>query len=313
MNASKGRPLRMKPAKKGLVSIVILNWNGKSYLQQCIASLWKNTNYKNFEIIVSDNGSTDGSIAVLQGLKRRGKVHKLVLNEKNLGFGGGNNIGIMAAEGDYIFLLNNDTRATKDWLLPLVEQAKKDESIGIIGPWFPDADHKETIFGPGFVDNKGISRNAFIKEGEGEMVSGGAFFIKRKAVDKIGLFDERFFPIYFEDADYCARARKAGFKIWFTPKSKIIHFESAATSSQPSRWRFVTINSNRIRNALLHFPKRRLAKFLGWEALRLAKSVKEKNPHWLLKAWAINLKALPEIASKRQEYGKGNLFLGEKQ
>ncbi len=299
----KGIVSKMKPVKEGLVSIIILNWNGKHFLKDCIDSILKNTSYKKFEIVVSDNGSTDGSIELLKKMKKNGKVQKLVLSGKNLGFGGGNNAGIKVSEGEFILLLNNDTKVTKNWLKPLVELADKRQDVGILGPWFPNAAHKNTIFGPGFVDNKGISRDSFKKEeGEAEMVSGGAFFVKRRVIDAIGVLDKGFFPIYFEDSDYCARARKAGFKIMFTPKSKIIHYESAATNAQPSKWKFLALNRNRIRYMLLHFPKRRLAKAAFWESLRLGKNAFSMRFPWLIEAYWLNLKDTKDIVSKRKLY-----------
>jgi len=180
----------MKPAKEGLVSIVILNWNGKQDLDKCIKSIWANTTYRDFEIVVSDNGSTDGSIELLEALKKKGRVHKVLLNGKNLGFGGGNNVGIEAAKGEFLILLNNDTEPLKGWLKALVRAAEQNPEAGIIGPWFPNADQKDTIFGPGFVDDRGISRNSFIKEQcFAEMVSGGAFFVRREVIDRIGVLD----------------------------------------------------------------------------------------------------------------------------
>jgi hypothetical protein len=296
----------MKPVKKGLVSIVILNWNGKKFLKDCIESISESTDYRNFEVIVADNGSTDGSIDLLQEMKKKGLVQKLVLNGRNLGFGGGNNRGIFEAEGEFVFLLNNDTKVTKGWLAPLVELANRRADAGIIGPLFPNLSQLDKIFGPGFIDNKGISRDLEVSgECEGEMVSGGAFFVKRKVIDAIGLLDEKFFPIYFEDSDYCARARKAGFRILFTPKSKIIHYESAATNAQPAKWKFLALNSNRVRYMLLHFPKRRLAKAAFWETLRLGKNALSRKGPWLLEAYWQNAMNAKEIAEKRRLYGSG--------
>jgi GT2 family glycosyltransferase len=293
----------MKPAKEGLVSIVILNWNGKKDLGKCIKSIWANTSYKDFEVIVSDNGSTDGSVEILESLKKKGRVHKIVLNGKNLGFGGGNNQGIEVAEGEFLILLNNDTEPLKGWLEALVRVARQNPEAGIIGPWFPNADKKDTVFGPGFVDDKGVSRNSFVKEQcFAEMVSGGAFFMRRDVIDSIGLLDEKYFPIYFEDSDYCARARKAGFRVLFTPESKIIHYESSATGRQPGKWMFLALNRNRLRYMLLHFPKRRLAKAGFWELLRFGKNLPSRRGLWLLESCLLNVRDMPEILGKRKQY-----------
>jgi len=295
---------KMPAVKKGLVSIVILNWNGKKLLQDCVESILKNTDYKNFEIIVSDNGSTDGSIEILQQLRKQGKVQKLVLNGKNLGFGGGNNAGILAAEGEYVFLLNNDTLVTKGWLAELVKAAEQNPAVGIIGPLFQNFDQQNISLGPGYVDDSGRSKDIVSeKELEGEMVSGGAFFVKRKVIEKIGLLDEKFFPIYFEDADYCARARKAGFGILFTPKSRIVHLESASTKKQPGKWMFLALNRNRVRYMLLHFSTKRIAKAFFWELARLGKNIASRRFLWLLESYWLNLRDLPDIAAKRKIYG----------
>jgi len=293
-----------------LVSIIILNWNGKQDTEQCIESIYKNTSYKNFEIVLVDNGSNDGSVEMLKKLQKCKKIHQLVLNRENNGFGGGNNQGMEVAKGDYLFLLNNDTFVTKNWLRNIVKVAESRKDIGIVGPHFPLVQDPEFVFGGGYTDDAGRAVNMYNRKDMAvEQVSGGAFLIKRELFAKIGFFDEGFFPIYFEEADYCARARKAGFKVFYTLKSKILHNEGAATSKQANKWRYVTINKNRIRFVLLHFPKTRLLKFFAWELLRFGKELVHLKVHWLLEAWIVNLTRLGEIIGKRKDYSKKELLV----
>ncbi len=297
--------------REKLVSIIILNWDGKQDTEKCIDSIYKNTSYKNFEIILVDNGSKDGSVEMLKGMKQKGLIKKLILNRENRGFGGGNNQGMAAARGKYVFLLNNDTIVTKNWLRNIVRVAEADPAVGIVGPHFPLVENPDFVFGGGYIDDAGRAINLYNKEDMAvEQLSGGAFLIKRLVMEKVGFFDKGFFPIYFEESDYCARARKAGFKVFFTLKSKILHNESAATRKQASKWRFVTINKNRLRYMLIHFPKRRLLKSFFWEMLRFGRELVHLRAHWLVEAWLINLRNLPEIIRKRRDYKKGRLFVG---
>jgi len=302
----------MSKEKNKLVSIVILNCNGLEDIKGCFKSIGEKTAYRPFEIIVVDNGSKDASVPFLKEMKRKGVIQSLILNKENRGFGPGNNQGIAVAKGEIVFLLNNDTFVTSNWLENLVKITERFPKAGIVGPHFPPVDKKNIIFGGGYIDDAGRPHDS-MKKGEhfAEQVSGGAFLIKRPVIDAIGFLDKGFAPIYFEESDYCARARRAGFKVLFSPKSKILHNESASTKKQTSKWRFVTINKNRQRFILIHFPKRRLLKSFFWEALRFGKDLVGLRGHWLLESWLVNLRNLPEIVGKRRDYSKGNLFLGE--
>lgn len=294
-----------------IVSVIMLNWNGKDYTEQCIESLAKHTQRKKYELILMDNGSNDGSIEMLEKMKKKKLIDTVILNSENKGFSGANNQGIKLAKGKYIFLLNNDTLLEKNWLEKIIKVAESSPEIGIVGPDLPPNKKSKVVFGSGFIDDSGIARHSYKKtEHAGEQVGGGAFLIKRKVFEKIGFLDEGFNPIYFEESDYCARARKAGHKIVFTPKVKIIHFGSAIVEKQPGKWAYVTLNKNRIRYMLLHFPKRRLAKAFFWELGRIVKSIAKLRMHWLAEAYWINLLSIGEIFSKRTRYAKGNLAVG---
>lgn len=186
-----------------LVSIIILNWNKKDLTRNCLNSILKNTEYPYYEIIVVDNGSNDGSP---QMIKNEYPMVKLIENKRNLGFSKGNNIGIKYSKGDYIFLLNNDTEVTNNWLNSAVKVANSSSKIGIVGCklLFPDGKIQHAggwmderamghLYGYGEVD-----KGQYNKIYEVEFVSGAAMLIKKEVIDKIGLLDEGFSPAYKE-------------------------------------------------------------------------------------------------------------------
>ncbi len=294
-----------------IVSIIMLNWNGKEYTKQCIESVAENTAREKYELIIVDNGSTDGSIEMLEEMKRKKLVDVVILNSENKGFAGANNQGLKIANCKYLFLLNNDTLLEKNWLEKMIQVAESSEKIGIVGPGLPSGKNGNENFGGGYIDDRGIARHSYKnEEGPAEQVGGAAFFIKISVFEKIGFLDECFNPIYFEESDYCARARKAGFEVWHTPNVRIIHFGSAIVKKQAGKWSYVTLNKNRVRYMLLHFSKTRLLKGFFWELLRIIKNIFTLKVHWLFAAYWINLKNFSEIMEKRKRYSKGNLFVG---
>ncbi len=307
-NALKKSQTRKKnPVNSPIVSIIILNLNGLDFTRKCIDSVRKNTKRPSFEILVVDNGSKGEEVKQLMKMYEKNLIDKLVLNNVNTGFSGGNNLGMMASSGQYMLLLNNDTTVEMGWLNALVKVAEGDESIGIVGPNIVSIHQPETIFGGGFVEDSGIARHSFkAVESEAEQVGGAAFMFKREVFEKLGGLDEGFNPIYFEETDYCTRGRKAGYKVVFTPKSKVIHFEGGMMKKQPSKRQFATMNKNRLRYMLLHFSKRRLVKAVPFEVGRVGKSIVNRKTGSLFSAYWANLKNAPEILEKRQRYKKGD-------
>jgi GT2 family glycosyltransferase len=292
--------------EKGLVSIIILNWNGLGFTKACLKSLEKDTVYRPFEVIVVDNGSSVDEVQELKRLFKAGKIQHLILNDRNRGFSGGNNQGMKAASGEFLLLLNNDVEVKKGWLKALVEDLEKHQTVGIIGPRMiiPGSGNEEAD-GGGTIDSTGAARPLFHKSrAEVEAVGGAALLFRRSVYDTIGGLEEGFNPIYFEEMDFCCRARKAGFKIVYLPESVIIHFEGKAMKKAPSKRTFVTINKNRLRYTLLHFSRRGILKALVWELGRFLRSFLYLKPHWLLPAYWITLKSLPEIIERRSRYAR---------
>lgn len=211
--------------KNPKVSIVILNWNGWRDTIECLGSLFK-INYPNYEVIVVDNGSTDESIEKIKKLKLK---IKLIENKENVGFAEGNNVAIRKIlkekKSDFILLLNNDTVVDKNFLEGLVGVAQADERIGIVGPKVYFYKRKDEIQSAGSMVNLYFGKFPQVKSDktrEVDFVTGACFLIKTKVIKKIGLLDKRYFS-NFEDADWCLRAKKAAFSVFYVPSSIIWH------------------------------------------------------------------------------------------
>lgn len=234
------------PNKLPLVSIIIVNWNGEAYIRECLNSLF-NQSYRNYEIIVVDNGSSDDSPQILKDYVPQ---IKLILGDKNLGFAGGNNVGIKEASGQFVVLFNNDAIADKDWLSNLVsgllETPEADIASGPIYYYEP----KDIIWCAGARLDMvtGLAWHPDQYEMEFELCQdidyfpGCALLIKREVFDKIGLLDERFF-LYGEDPDFCLRAKGAGFKLKLVPHAKVWHMVSIAMKREPEPTQERKLNS----------------------------------------------------------------------
>jgi len=205
------------------VSIIVLNWNNFKDTKECLESLEK-ISYPNHEIIVVDNGSQDGSTRRIQ---KEFPDYIYIYNDKNLGFGEGTNVGMKYAlkrGTDYVFYINNDMIVDKAFLEPLV-QAMRNERAGLVGPATYHYFQREKIYSAGIHLNfwktkiKDYKFTGKLREVDS---LGGVFLIKKEVIDKIGYFYEPYF-LNLEETDYCFQAKKAGFKIFCEPKSKIWH------------------------------------------------------------------------------------------
>lgn len=211
-----------------LVSVVVLNWNGKDDTTELLDSLRK-TAYKNYEVIVVDQGSLDGSVNVIRNKFRDVKI---IQNEKNAGFAAGNNIGMENGRGDYFFLMNNDMVVHKDWLSELVKVAESNKEFGIVGSMILFYDKPDTIDRLGSIESNRITGavtpyardikdiGQFTEPLETHFLNG---LIRRDVIEKIGSYDEKMFAGGFEEVDFCSRARKAGYKTIVVPTSKLWH------------------------------------------------------------------------------------------
>ncbi len=244
------------------VAVVILNFKVKELALRCIESV-KGSDYENVETIVIDNNSGDG---LEEEIKKVAGV-SFIQSNKNLGYTGGNNLGIeksLKDGADYIFILNADTTIEEDAIGNLVATAEL-EGVGIAGPKVLFADDKKNIiwYAGGILDvanvlgkHRGMDekdRGQYDTIEETEFVTGGALFVRRDVFEKIGLFDDKYF-MYLEDADFCYRATKAGFKILYVPTAQVFHKNAqSAGLGSPRQDYFIT------RNRMLF-----AAKFLSW-------------------------------------------------
>jgi GT2 family glycosyltransferase len=215
------------------VAIIILNWNGLADTLACLESLYR-MDYPNSEIIVVDNGSVDESVPVIP---KRFPAVTLIENGKNMGFTGGNNVGLrhaLAQGADYALLLNNDTEVAPDFLRQLVQAMEADPTVGIAGPTIYYHEQADVIWSAGgAIDwRRGSTRMVGLNErDEGQFgaephtvdfVTGCATLVRQAVMEQVGLLDERFFA-YYEETEWCVRVRQAGFKIVHVPQAKVWH------------------------------------------------------------------------------------------
>ena len=263
------------------VAIVILNWNSYEDTKECLDSL-EDVTYPNYEIIIVDNGSTDGSVARLEMAFPQ---HKFIRSEENLGFAGGNNIGIkyaLAQGVNYVLLLNNDTIVSPGFLTEMVKTAEEDQTIGLVGGKIyrygtheiHHAGGKLVLWrGTGYsfrgdrAGHNGVRNVSFI--------IGCLMLIKSKAIEDIGLLDEQYF-FGGEDVEYCWRARKAGWQIRVSLDAEIWHKVSASAGGEGSPPLFYHSARNRLYFARTLGIRHRVPFYLFFSITRLIRFVQWK-------------------------------------
>jgi len=242
-----------------LVSILIVNWNGKHHLGECLGSLYKQV-FTNFEIIMVDNASQDGSVEYVRQQYPKVQIKNLL---ENRGFAGGNNEGIRISSGKYLALVNNDTKAEPMWLENLISEAE--EGPRSIGMW---ASKILSYENPDIIDNVGLlvypdglgrgkarlelDRGQHDKKEEALFPSGCAGLYRKEMMDEIGYFDENFFA-YADDVDLGFRARLAGWGCIYVPTARVYHKYSSSSSAYSSLKAFL-VERNRIWVMLKYFP-----------------------------------------------------------
>ena len=219
------------------VSIIILNWNGLKDTIECLESL-KKISYPSYEVIVVDNASQGNDTDILEE-KYKNRI-KLIKNKENLGFTGGNNVGIRQAiedKSEYVLLLNNDTTVEPDFLEEITKTALRDKKIAIIGSVIVDYYTKKIVFTNSKIDKKlkGEVRLDYLNSNKDwwytERVNGASMMIKIEAILKYSLFlDENLF-LYCDEIDICMRAKKYGLKVVMAGKSRVYHKEGKSPNS----------------------------------------------------------------------------------
>jgi GT2 family glycosyltransferase len=230
------------------LSIIIVSYNAKELLRKCLESISRFQQDLDFEVMVIDNHSDDGSTEMLKGKYSR---VKLLQNQRNLGFAAACNQGILRSRGRFILLLNPDTEFTSGGITKMVEFLAAHSQVGICGPQMIDP-KGEVLFScrsfPSFLtaisssqsvlnrffSNNPLSKKYLLKdvdrsqEKEVDWVSGSSLLAKREVFEKIGLLDEIFF-MYVEDVDFCYRAKKSGFLVYYFPQAIVVHQVGAST------------------------------------------------------------------------------------
>ena len=255
--------LATSPINSPLFSVIILNWNGRHLLEECLDSV-SSQSFRDFETIVVDNGSTDGSVAWLKD--RYGNAVSTVALPSNLGFAGGNNAGIRVARGRYVILLNNDTAVAAEWLAALDEAVRRHPAAGMFTPKILNYYRRDEIDNTGhLIYPDGLARGRdrlekddgrFDEEGECLWPSGCAGVYKKEMLDRIGLLDESFFA-YGEDVDLGLRARWAGWTCFYIPTAVVYHKYSITTGAYSPQKAFL-VERNRIWILFKNFPVREI-------------------------------------------------------
>lgn len=234
------------------VSVIVLNWNGGAYLPHCLAALLA-VDYPDFGVIVVDNASSDDSPAMV---RQRFPQVELIENRRNLGFAGGNNVALRRLKTNYAVLLNPDVVVARDWLRELIAPMAADSTIGIAGCklTFPGGRIQHAggfiTFPRALPGHYGLNE---VDEGQHDSlrdvgyVTGAAMALARPLLERIGLMDEGYF-LYYEEVDFCRRARQAGFRVVYVPGATAVHDESALSQRgspayleqmHSGRWRFL--------------------------------------------------------------------------
>jgi GT2 family glycosyltransferase len=274
---------RTPEAAAGLrASVVVVNFNGRPFLDTCLAALLGQELDGGFEVIVVDNGSSDGSAA---HVRAHWPAVRVLEPRVNLGFAAGNNLGIDAASGDYVALINNDTRARPGWLAALVAAAAANPALGAVTPKLVFMDR------PGVIQNAGallLSDGSGADRGSGEDdrgqydqpeevfgICGCGALLNREMLASVGAFDPDFFA-YYEDTDLSWRMRLQGWRVLYEPAAVVEHVHSG-TSVEWSPFFTFHVDRNRLfmilKNAPAAFVGRAFARFAGLSVRALARAL----------------------------------------
>ncbi len=246
------KEFKRKRTNYPLISIITVNYNHSEVTLEMIESLNK-ISYPNIEVIVVDNCSPDDDPKII---KRKYPNVILVENPINYGFAAGNNYGLMRARGEYVMLLNNDTVVTENFIEPLLDKLEQNPGIGVVSPKIRYFHTPDTIQYAGYTEINPITMRNFSigfnqkdkgqydKDRETAYAHGAAMMVPMEVIKKIGLMSYIFF-LYYEEADWCARIKQAGYKIFYVHDSLVYHRESISTG-RLSALKIYYLNRNRI-------------------------------------------------------------------
>lgn len=294
------------------VSVIVLNWNGQRYLERCLGSLSTQT-FPEYEIILVDNGSTDGSVDFV---RQRFPDVRIVRNASNIGFSAGNNAGIRASEGRYVATLNNDTDVDSRWLEELVCAMESDPAVGMC------ASKMLRWHQPGVIDSAGVNVDvlgfAWDRCG-GERDDGsnsrpvevfgvcaGAALFRREMLDQVGLFDPDFF-IYLEDVDLAWRARSQGWKCLYVPTAVVYHIH-AGTVGEETSFKSRLLGRNKVWLLCKNYPFPALLWYgpliLAYDLMAVGHSLAAGRGLSVLRGRVEALSRIPRMLAKRRRIAR---------
>ena len=235
------------------VSAIVIAWNGMRFIADCLRTLCDDMRSVDHELIVVDNGSTDGTP---EYIAEHYPTARLIRNETNLGFAKAVNIGLKAACGEYLYILNQDLRFRPGTIVGLLDRLKQDESIGLIGPGYVDFDGTPQASARAFPTFRHIWYKAFLlsdifpkhrefaswkmgwfdhkREMYVDQPMGAVMLVPTAVVKRVGLMDENF-VIFFNDVDWCRRIKEAGYNLLYYPGVTVEHFVGGSTRTRPIR------------------------------------------------------------------------------
>lgn len=235
------------------VSFITICYNGLVDTCELIESLRKYVHSVSYEIIVVDNASRENEAAKI---KEKYPFVTTLRSDTNRGFSGGNNLGIKVADGQYIFLINNDTYVESDGFHNLIERLESGKNIGAVSPKIRFAFPPQNIQFAGFTPLSSVTiRNEVVGFGHPDdgsfdtahttpYLHGAALMVKREVIEKVGLMPEIYF-LYYEEVDWCTRMTDAGYELWYEPRCTVFHKESQSTG-QLSKLRTYYMTRNRL-------------------------------------------------------------------
>ena len=284
------------------LSIIIVNWNVRDLLRQCLYSIQKETSRwdaSRWEVIVVDSASTDGSVEMVQ---QEFPWVRLIASQENLGYAGGNNVGIRASRGRYILLLNPDTEVIGDALVAMVAYMDEHPDVGALGPMLLNPDGtvqssrrrfptlltafcESTVLQQWFPRNPVLSRYYVLDRpddavSEVDWVTGACILLRREAVEQVGLLDEEYF-MYSEELDWCKRARDAGWKVVYLPTAKVVHY-GGKSSEQVIAFRHIRFQRSKVRYFRQHHGRLAGALVRGCLLLNYAYLLSVETLKWLV-------------------------------
>lgn len=267
------------------VSIIILNWNGKEHLKNCLLSIRNNTNYPSYEVIVVDQGSVDGS---LEMIKRDFPEVRLIENPENVGIPKASNQAFNIARGDYFFLLGNDTEVFEGWMENAVKIMESYPEICTVGSTQMGINDMKTY----------VSRDTLKKRAN---VNSVGMLIRRKVIDEIGVYDEaNFSPYGGDETDWNFRATNAGYRIVEAGNVVIAHLHSTDTKRQNPNQRLL-LETNRLKAYLFNLSLFQFVKRVPGLGLIFIQSFSDGTTKVILKSYLFNIKNWRTVLKERKK------------